>query len=593
MFGKRSGPDIETRAIKPAAGAQEPASSAATAVTRSAPPPPTVSSPPLSPAKAGSPRRRKPALGQLLPGQGDHLRRPDRGDRPRPARQARRRVRARGNPRHRQRDHRDQEHRDVDRRAGGTARRHLQRRARIRAAGAAVVARRHLRHHGQRRRHGVHRSRGPHPAHRNPLPRQSAIAEHLPAHRQPGRPARRRILADLRRAPRRRLPRQRHRSAAGARRPRAHDPQIQEGQADAGSAGQVRRDLAGRRRDPADHRALPRQRADFRRHRLRQDDAAELPDQLHRRRRTRHHLRRRRRTAAAAAACGAAGNPSAQHRGRRPDHHARTGPELPAYAPRTHHRRRSPRTGGVRPAAGHEHRSRRIDGNAARQQSARSPVALRIDDHDGRVLAAVADHSRDDLRLDRRHHPGRPPARRFPAHHPHHRGDGHGRRHHHYPGPVPLRPGRRGRQRHTSSAGIARPASAGRGSGIAPGITAKRSGWPQRSTPPKSSQNPRGACHEDTSARTRLPRRHRDRRRCLGLYLSPAVGGEESREPPGVGGQVGADRRACRRQEPALAPRAGRVVAEGARGAPAEGKQGDPEHPSHAGGARLDAPRNS
>ena len=125
---------------------------------------------------------------------------------------------------------------------------------------------------------------------------------------------------------------------------------------------------------------------------------------------------------------------------------------------------------------------------------------------------------------------------------------------------------------------------------IAPGITAKRSGWPQRSTPPKSSQNPRGGCHEDTSARTRLPRRHRDRRRCLGLYLSPAVGGEESREPPGVGGQVGADRRACRRQEPADAPRAGRVVAEGARGAPAEGKQGDPEHPSHASGARLDHP---
>ena len=73
-------------------------------------------------------------------------------------------------------------------------------------------------------------------------------------------------------------------------------------------------------------------------------------------RRARHHLRRRRRTAAAAAACGAPGNPPAQHRGRRPGHHARTGPQLPAYAARTHHRRRSPRTRGVRPAAGHEHR---------------------------------------------------------------------------------------------------------------------------------------------------------------------------------------------------------------------------------------------
>ncbi len=217
MFGKRSGPESET------AGDQARRRRAGTSFRRGAcryaqrPPPPTVSSPPLSPAKGRRlRRRRKPALGHLLPGQGDDLRRPDRGDRPRPARQARRRVGARGNPRHRQRDHRDQEHRDVDRRAGGTARRHLQRRARIRAAGAAAVARRHLRHHGQRRRHGVHRSRRPHPAHRNSLPRQSAIAEHLPAHRQPGRPARRRILADLRRASRRRLARQRHRSAAGA-----------------------------------------------------------------------------------------------------------------------------------------------------------------------------------------------------------------------------------------------------------------------------------------------------------------------------------------------------------------------------------------
>ena len=158
---------------------------------------------------------------------------------------------ARGNPRHRQRDHRDQEHRDVDRRAGRTARRHLQRRARLRSARAAAGARRHRRHHGQRRRHGLHRSRRQDPEDRHPLPRQPAAAQHLPAHRQPGRPARRRILADLRRAPRRRLPRQRHRAAAGDRRPRAHHPQVQEGQADARSAGQVRLDLAGRRRDPA------------------------------------------------------------------------------------------------------------------------------------------------------------------------------------------------------------------------------------------------------------------------------------------------------------------------------------------------------
>jgi pilus assembly protein CpaF len=54
-------------------------------------------------------------------------------------------------------------------------------------------------------------------------------------------------LADLRRAPARRLPRQRHRAAAGDRRHRAHHPQVQEGQAHARSAGQVRRHLAAGR----------------------------------------------------------------------------------------------------------------------------------------------------------------------------------------------------------------------------------------------------------------------------------------------------------------------------------------------------------
>ena len=78
---------------------------------------------------------------------------------------------------------------------------------------------------------------------------------------------------------------------------------------------------------------------------------------------------------------------------------------------------------------------------------ARGAVALRIHDHHGRLLAAVADHPRDDLRLDRRHHPGRAPARRLAPHHPHHRSDGHGRRRHHHPGPLPLRNRRRGRQR--------------------------------------------------------------------------------------------------------------------------------------------------
>ena len=49
------------------------------------------------------------------------------------------------------------------------------------------------------------------------------------------------------------------------------------------------------------------------------------------------------------------------------------------------------------------------------------------------------------VRLDRRHRAGRAPARRLAPHHPHHRGDGHGRRRHHHPGPVRLRDHRRGR----------------------------------------------------------------------------------------------------------------------------------------------------
>ena len=145
-----------------------------------------------------------------------------------------------------------------------------------------------------------------------------------------------------------------------------------------------------------DHRPLPRQHAGLRRHRLRQDHAAQLPDPVHRRRRAHHHLRGRRRTAVAAAARGAPGNPAAQPRRRRPGHHARPGQELPAHAAGAHHRRRSARTRGVRSAAGDEHRPRRLDGHAARQLAARGAVAHRIDDHHGRLFAALEDHPRDD-----------------------------------------------------------------------------------------------------------------------------------------------------------------------------------------------------
>ena len=70
--------------------------------------------------------------------------------------------------------------------------------------------------------------------------------------------------------------------------------------------------------------------------------------------------------------------------------------QLPAHAAGAHHRRRSARTRSLRPAAGDEHRPRRLDGHAARQQPARGAVAPRIDDHHGRLLAALAHHPRDD-----------------------------------------------------------------------------------------------------------------------------------------------------------------------------------------------------
>jgi len=54
VFGKRSGTDNDSRTIKPAAGVPEPASGTAPAVSRNLSPP-TVSSPPLAPARPGTP----------------------------------------------------------------------------------------------------------------------------------------------------------------------------------------------------------------------------------------------------------------------------------------------------------------------------------------------------------------------------------------------------------------------------------------------------------------------------------------------------------------------------------------------------------
>ena len=204
MFGKRSttdarpAPAAPAAAPKPAAASRRAAAAAAASGSRRCPRPasarrsfPRRRRPPASPRQRAGDGHRLAALGKLLRDQGHGVRRADRGDRSGAARAPRRRRGARGNPRHRQRDHRDQEHRDVDLRAGRAARRHLQRRSGLRPARAAARARRHRRHHGQRLRRGVHRSQRQDPEDRHPVPRQPATAQHLPAHRQPDRPARR------------------------------------------------------------------------------------------------------------------------------------------------------------------------------------------------------------------------------------------------------------------------------------------------------------------------------------------------------------------------------------------------------------------
>jgi hypothetical protein len=97
VFGKRSGSESDTRAIKPAAEAPEAVANAAPAAAAHSVASPTVSSPPIAPAKPVPP----PAvvadarLSENYYEVSNHFRRADRGDRSRPALQARQRERER------------------------------------------------------------------------------------------------------------------------------------------------------------------------------------------------------------------------------------------------------------------------------------------------------------------------------------------------------------------------------------------------------------------------------------------------------------------------------------------------------------------
>ena len=130
--------------------------------------------------------------------------------------------------------------------------------------------------------------------------------------------------------------------------------------------------------------------ADLRRHRRRQDDAAERAVELHPRARAHRDDRGRGRIAAAPGARGAARNASAERRrqGRGPA--APAGRQRPAYAPRPHRRRRGARRGSARHAAGDEHRPRRIADDHPRQHAARRAGPPRDDDRDGRDEPARA-----------------------------------------------------------------------------------------------------------------------------------------------------------------------------------------------------------
>ena len=103
----------------------------------------------------------------------------------------------------------------------------------------------------------------------------------------------------------------------------------------------------------------------------------------------------------------------------------------------------------------------------------------------GGFALPAQDHPRDDHRLDRRHRPGLAPARRLAQDHPHHRGDRHGRRRGHPAEPHRVRDHRRGCAAARSSAATARPASPARASGSAPSTTARRRAWRRRWPAPR------------------------------------------------------------------------------------------------------------
>ena len=327
-----------------------------------------------------------------------------------------------------------------------------------RPARAAAQGPQHQRHPDQRPRMRLCRARRHARAARGALQGRGASAAHHQQDRLGGRPPGRRIASDVRRAPARRLARQRRGAADRRRRPAGVDPQILQEAVQPQQAGRDRRAAA------ADGRAARRRRQGAHhhhhlgRHRLRQDHDAQRALRLHLREGAPDHHRGRRRAAAAAAACRAHGDAAAQHRGQGRNPPARTRQERAAHAARPHHPRRVPRRGSLRHAAGHEHRPRRLDGDHPRQYAARRHLAPRADDRHGRP----ADDGRLDPRPDRRRHPAHraalAPVRRQAPRDEHRRDHRHGRRHHPDAGNLQIRAHRHRGGRHRAGPFPRRPA---------------------------------------------------------------------------------------------------------------------------------------
>ena len=153
------------------------------------------------------------------------------------------------------------------------------------------------RHPGQRPARGLCRAARPPARDEHRLCRRRAPAADHPADRRPRRPPHRRAFADGRCPPARRQPRQRHHSAAGPARAGALDSPLRPPPAASRRPARPRlglpRNAAGAR---SGHRR-PHQHHDQRRHRQRQNDAAQQPLEVHPGQRTAGDDRRLGRTA--------------------------------------------------------------------------------------------------------------------------------------------------------------------------------------------------------------------------------------------------------------------------------------------------------